>query len=274
MNRTVARSPNLLVALVVLLLLSCAAPANQGLPSAPGQYEVQSRSVSFDGQQYRFYWRAADGSLHPARARDMQLVQDERTWLEVGSGGAVLHLAPDEPIAVQHRDGAHAVWLPFVVPIPVGGPTASGPPPTTPSYRYPPTDRFGHGDTLYGSEATTRPAPPDYSKVRPAPGAVSGHNAGTGDGTAATNRAGGAISGQAGGTGGGTAISDKARAGSSTLSGQAGGTGSGSAITDKARAGSGPEVGPYTSRDAPSAGRGGSSGTRVGAGAGASRGRR
>jgi hypothetical protein len=273
MNRNVARSPGLLLALVVLLLLSCTAPANQGLPSAPGQYEVQGRSVSFDGQQYRFSWRAADGTLHPARARDVQLVQDERTWLEVGPGGAVLHLAPDEPIAVQHRDGAHAVWLPFVVPIPVGGPTVSGPPPTTPSYRYPPTDRYGPGDTLYGSEATTRPAPPDYSKVRPAPGAVSGQNAGTGDGTAATNRAGGAISGQAGGTGSGNAITDKARAGGA-ISGQAGGTGSGSAITDKARAGGGTEVAPYTSRDVPSAGRGGSSGARAGAGAGASRGRR
>jgi|SRR5579875_2237663 hypothetical protein len=286
MRPAAMRSPAGLLALVVLLLLSCAGPANQGLPATPGAYDIQTRSVSFDGQQYRFYWRAADGTLHQARARDLKLVQDERSYLEIGGDGPVLHLAPDEPITVQHRSGGSAVWLPFVVPIPVGGPVASGPPPTTPSYRYPPTDRFGQGDTLYGSAATTHPAPPDYSKVRPAPGAVSGQNAGTGDGTAATNRTGtGAVSGQAGGTGSGNAITDKARAGSGAISGQAGGTGSGSAVTDKARAGTGTgavterqpsggsSVAPYTSRDAPSAGRSSSSGARAGASGGA-RGRR
>ena len=250
---TAARSPLASVILALLLLLSCAGPANHGLPGTAGQYEVQSHSVSFDGQQYRFFWRGTDGTLHEARARDVKLVQDQRTFLEIGEGGPVLHLAPEEPVAVQHRSGGYSsAWFPFIVPIPVGGPVASGPAPTTPSYRYPPTDQFGRGDTLYGSEVSSRPAPPDYTKVKPAPHAVSGQNGGTGDGTAATNRGtGGALSGQSGGTGSGSAVTDRTRG---AVSGQAGGAGSGSAVTDRQRpvGGSG---GTVSSRDAPSAGR-------------------
>lgn len=240
MLRTAARSPFALLAVVTLLLLSCAGPANRGLPSAAGQYGVQPHSINFDGKQYSFFWTAPDGSLREARAQDVKLVQDERTFLEIGQDAPVLHLAADEPIAVRHSGGGYASsWFPFIVPIPMGGgPVVYGPSPssTSPAYRYPPTDKFGQGDTLRGSETTSRPAPPDYSKVQPAPGAVSGQNSGTGDGTAATNRGTGALSGQSGGTGSGSAATD--RAGSAT-SGQAGGVGTGSAATDKAAGQSG-----------------------------------
>jgi len=64
------------------------------------------------------------------------------------------------------------------MPVPQTG-TAS----TTPAYRYPPTDTFSRGDSLHGSETTTRPSPPDYRKVQPAPNAVSGQNGGTGGGS-------------------------------------------------------------------------------------------
>jgi hypothetical protein len=229
MLRSFACSPLALLAVAMLLLLSCAGPANRGLPSAPGEYPLQGQSVAFDGKNYSFAWQAPDGALQRAQGHDFKLVQDERSFLKVGEASPVLHLKPDEPIAVQGRDsqGSFASWwLPFFVGTMIGG----GVPYSTPSYRYPPTDRFGRGDTLQGNEAMARPAPPDYSKVRPAPNAVSGQNAGTGDGTAASNRSAAPVAGQSGGAGAGSAATDRR---DTAISGQSGGSGAGSAATDK-----------------------------------------
>src|SRR5581483_5020468 len=177
MARRLARTPLLLV-LASLLLLAC----NRGLPSGSGEYPI--RSLSFDGKEYSFYWTSPDGALHEAHGDDFKLVQDDqRSYLEVGHGTPVLHLKPDEGIAVRGRDSGGSFsswWFPFMLGYALGGNgpwvtvPQSGPPPTTPSYRYPPTDTFGRGDTLHGSEATSRPSPPDYRKVQPAPNAVSG----------------------------------------------------------------------------------------------------
>jgi hypothetical protein len=233
MARRITRSP-LLLALAALLLLAC----NRGLPSGSGEYPI--RSVAFDGKEYSFFWTGPDGTLHEARGDDFKLVQDDqRSYLEVGNGTPVLHLKPDEGIAVRGHDsggGFSSWWFPFMLGYALGGNgpwvtvPQSGPPPTTPSYRYPPTDNFGRGDTLHGSEATSRPSPPDYRKVQPAPNAVSGQNAGTGGGAAATNKDASAGSGQSGGTGAGSAASNK---GAGANSGQTGGAGAGSAATNK-----------------------------------------
>lgn len=226
--RPLTRSSLALLVFSLLLLLGC----NRGLPPSAGEYPVQA--VTFDGREYSFYWAAPDGTLHQARGDDFKLVQDERSFLTVGQGTPVLHLRPDEPVTVLGRDRAGeftSLWFPFLLGYALGGlGPPSGPPPTTPTYRYPPTDTFGRGDTLYGNEATARPGPPDYRKVQPAPNAVSGQNQGTGDGTAATNRAPAAVSGQSGGVGAGTAATDKGRA---AISGQSGGSGAGSAATEK-----------------------------------------
>ncbi|HZR98708.1 MAG TPA: hypothetical protein VFE37_08380 [Chloroflexota bacterium] len=233
MARRLARTPLLLV-LASLLLLAC----NRGLPSGSGEYPI--RSLSFDGKEYSFYWTSPDGALHEAHGDDFKLVQDDqRSYLEVGHGTPVLHLKPDEGIAVRGRDSGGSFsswWFPFMLGYALGGNgpwvtvPQSGPPPTTPSYRYPPTDTFGRGDTLHGSEATSRPSPPDYRKVQPAPNAVSGQNAGTGGGSAATNKNAGASSGQSSGTGAGSAATNK---GTGANSGQSGGAGTGGAATGK-----------------------------------------
>ncbi len=233
MARRLARTPLLLV-LASLLLLAC----NRGLPSGSGEYPI--RSLSFDGKEYSFYWTSPDGALHEAHGDDFKLVQDDqRSYLEVGHGTPVLHLKPDEGIAVRGRDSGGSFsswWFPFMLGYALGGNgpwvtvPQSGPPPTTPSYRYPPTDTFGRGDTLHGSEATSRPSPPDYRKVQPAPNAVSGQNAGAGGGSAATNKDAGASSGQSSGTGAGSAATNK---GTGANSGQSGGAGTGGAATGK-----------------------------------------
>jgi hypothetical protein len=231
------RSPLPHLILSLLLLVACGGPATRGLPSSAGEYPVQS--VAFDGRQYSFHWAGPDGQLHRAQGEDLKLVQDERSFLEVGKGTPVLHLKSDEPVTVHGRDsggGFSSVWFPFLLGYALGGGgpwvtvPQTGPPGTTPSYRYPPTDKFGPGDTLHGSEATSRPAPPDYRKVQPPPNAVSGQNSGTGGGTAATNRDPAAISGQSGGAGAGSAATDR---GTGAISGQSGGAGAGSAATSK-----------------------------------------
>jgi hypothetical protein len=90
----------------------------------------------------------------------------------------------------------------------------------TPAYRYPPTGSFGRDESLHGSLDTSKPTPPDYTKIQPAPYATSAQASGTGGGAAASNKspagavsgasgAANATSGQAAGTGGGTAAASK-----------------------------------------------------------------
>ncbi len=241
--------PSLVVTLLLGLVLAC---GGRGLPSGAGEYPVQG--VSFDGKQYSFLWAGADGALQRAQTDDLKLVQDERSFLEVGNGAPVLHLKADEPVAVRGRDNGGAfssMWFPFFMGYALGGMGSGW---STPSYRYPPTDNFGRGDTLHGNEATSRPAPPDYRKVQPAPNAVSGQNSGTGGGVAATNRDPAAVSGQSGGVGAGSAATDK---GSATSGGQSGGTGAGSAASGKDRDGAGVTGGTGAGSAATERGRGG-----------------
>jgi hypothetical protein len=245
--RRLTRSPLVLLTLSVLLLLACGAPASRGLPSGAGEYPVQG--VGFDGKQYSFHWAGTDGQLHRAQAEDLKLAQGDRTYLEVGSGTPVLHLKDDEPVTVHGRDssgGFSSMWFPFMLGYALGGAgpwvtvPQTGPASTSPSYRYPPTDQFGRGDTLHGSEATARPAPPDYRKVQPPPNAVSGQNAGTGGGIGATNKDPAVAGGQAGGTGAGSAATNR---GTGAISGQSGGAGEGSAATSKDPAAAGTGAG-------------------------------
>jgi hypothetical protein len=181
---------------------------------------------------------------------NLRLVRDpDRTFLEVPqSGDPILHMREDEPITVQGQDRQGAFsspWFPFLLGAVAGNVLGGGgfggrgggqtviinnPAPgersydaSTPTYRYPPTGSFGRGEELHGSLDTSKPAPPDYRKVQPAPYATTGMSSGTGGGSAASNKSpsgpasvtsgtagyAGAASGQSAGTGGGTAASTK-----------------------------------------------------------------
>ena len=240
-----------LAALFVLALTTtaCGAGGNGG-PSTPGQYSVQKDSVHFDGDRYQLYWADNNGSLHQLNTQKLRMVRDpDRTFLEVPQGGGdpVLHMREDEPITVQgqdHQGAFSSPWFPFLVGAAVGNALGGGfggfggrgggqtviinnPVPGqpsygagTPAYRYPPTGSFGRDESLHGSLDTSKPTPPDYSKIQPAPYATSAQASGTGGGAAASNKspagavsgangAANANSGQAAGTGGGTAASSK-----------------------------------------------------------------
>jgi hypothetical protein len=237
---------NILLSLVLATsLLASACGAGTGAPTTPGQYSVQKDSVHFDGQNYGLYWADNNGSLHHLETRNLRLVRDpDKTFLEVPpSGDPVLHLREDEPITVdgQDRQGAFSSpWFPFLLGATLGnafggggrgGQTivinnpapgeARGYDPSTPTYRYPPTGTFGRDDELHGSLDTSKPQAPDYSKVQPAPYATAGKSAGTGGGSAVTNKSVGAAnatSGQAGGSGSGVAASNKGGFASGTQS--------------------------------------------------------
>jgi hypothetical protein len=239
---------NILIALLLAVgLLASACGTGGGAPSSPGQYSVQKDSVHFDGERYQLYWADAGGALHRMETRNLRMVRDpDRTFLEVSQGGGdpVLHLREDEPITVngQDRQGAfNSPWFPFLLGATLGNVLGGGgfggrggqtviinnPAPGetrsyeagSPAYRYPPTGSFGRDDELHGSLDTSKPTPPDYRKVQPAPYATAGKASGTGGGVAASNKsagapssAGGAVnatSGQSGGTGSGLAGSSK-----------------------------------------------------------------
>ena len=226
----------LIAALLALsLVTSACGSSGTGVPSTPGEYSVQKDSVHFDGDRYQLYWADNAGALHRLDTRNLRLVRDpDRTFLEVPQGGGdpVLHLREDEPITVEGRDREGAFsspWFPFLLGTALGNTFGGGrggqtviindPVPgersynaSTPAYRYPPTGTFGREDELHGSLDTSKPQPPDYTKVQPAPYATAGKSAGTGGGAAASNKSVGvsnATSGQAGGTGGGVAASNK-----------------------------------------------------------------
>jgi hypothetical protein len=237
-----------LAALFVLsFVLSACSAAADGAPSQPGQYDVQKDSIRFDGDRYQLFWADQNGTLHQMDTRKLRLVRDpDRTFLEVPqSGDPILHLREDEPITVegQDRQGAFSSpWFPFLLGTAVGnvfggrggngqtviinnpapGETGSYSP-NTPAYRYPPTGSFGRDDELHGSLDTSKPAPPDYSKVQPAPYATTGKSSGTGGGSAASNKSPGSGAGAGGGLAGN----------SSATSGEAGGTGGGTAASSK-----------------------------------------
>ncbi len=240
-----ARLWRLLVPLLVLALLLTA--CNQGMPAQSGEYQIKPQSLSWDGQEYRFAWLDRDGSLRWASGTDVQLVQDDRTYLEMRDGRPIVHLTADEPVAVlgRDRDGDFSSsWFPFLAGAALGNAMGNrGPvvinepypgtrqvPPRQPAYRYPPTDSFGRGDTLGGSVTNSRPSSPDYNRIRPIADAVSGQSGGAGGGSAASSKAPSYTSGQSGGAGTGTAASAK---GSGAVSGQTGGTGAGSAASSK-----------------------------------------
>ena len=251
------------ITLALILGLALTACSSNGAPPAPGQYDVQHNSVHYDGDRYQLYWSDKSGSIHRLETRKLQMVRDDqRTYLDVpASGDPVLHITQDEPITVDgqdHQGGFSSFWFPFLVGSTLGGFGRSGGNtviinqpapgeagsygPTTPSYRYPPTDSFGRGDELHGSVDSSRAQPPDYSRVAPAPYAVSGQSSGAGGGVAATNKSGGffcclvvfAASGQSGGSGSGSAASSKGGFASgdqsyaNKSSGSSGGVGAGS----------------------------------------------
>ena len=221
--------------LVLSLVTSACASSGSGAPSTPGEYSVQKDSVHFDGERYQLYWADTAGALHHLDTRNLRLVRDpDRTFLEVQQGGGdpVLHVREDEPITVEGRDrdgSFSSPWFPFLLGATLGNAFGGGrggqtvvinnPAPgertydaNTPTYRYPPTGTFGRDEELHGTVDTSKPQPPDYSKVQPAPYATAGKSSGTGGGAAASNKSaavGNATSGQAGGTGSGVAASNK-----------------------------------------------------------------
>src|SRR5713226_5940712 len=239
---------------VLSLITSACGPGGDGGPSTPGQYSVQKDSVHFDGDRYQLYWADNNGSLHHMDTHKLRLVRDpDRTFLEVPQSGGdpILHMREDEPITVQgqdHQGAFSSPWFPFLLGAVAGNVLGGGgfggfggrgggqtviinnPAPgersydaSTPAYRYPPTGSFGRDESLHGSLDTSKPTPPDYSKIQPAPYATSAQASGTGGGSAASNKSPGgpagpvsgasgatnAASGQSAGTGGGTAASSK-----------------------------------------------------------------
>jgi hypothetical protein len=236
----------LAILFILSLVTSACGPAAGSGPTTPGQYSVQKDSIHFDGERYQLYWADSSGSLHHMDTRKLRLVRDpDRTFLEVAQGGGdpILHLREDEPITVRgqdHQGAFSSPWFPFLLGAAVGNAFGGGfggrggqtviinnPAPGersygpgTPAYRYPPTGSFGRDESLHGTLDTSKPTPPDYNKVQPAPYATAGKSSGTGGGDAASNKSPGAVTGAPAGV-------------TSAVSGAAGGTGSGTAASSK-----------------------------------------
>lgn len=214
-----------LATVLVLAFALAGCSSNQGLPGQPGFYNIVGGSLKFDGERYDVAWVDGAGGVHFAGGRDFRLVQDGRDGLEVGDGSPIVHLQEGTPIAVQGRDsrgGYSSFWFPFLLGRTLGGPSVFGqpgpgtgytPPPTTPTYRYPPTDQVSRDDSLHGSVGSTKPVPPDYNKIRSTSNAVGGQSGGTGAGTATTSKGSGGTSGQTGGAGTGSAATSKGSTG-------------------------------------------------------------
>ncbi|HEV8637497.1 MAG TPA: hypothetical protein VG370_25025 [Chloroflexota bacterium] len=239
----IGRIASVLVLLSVLVLTACSGGGG-GLPPAPGKYPLKEKSTSFDGERYAFYWADGAGNLHRAHTDDVKLRVDETSFLEITAAKeAVLHLKQDEPITVEARDRQGdfgGFWYPFLIGSMLSrGPVVINQPAPReyqqPVYRYPPTDRFDRGDTIAGNATNTTNRPPDYSRLAPVGGAVSGQTGGAGGGNAATNKAQTAPSsgGQVGGTGSGSAALDKTgsfKAGAQGYDAKAGKVGAGSGL--------------------------------------------
>src|SRR5712692_3717160 len=158
--------------IAVLALVLTAACGGGGLPDRDGAYEIQSRSVTWDGDQYRFFWADSSGGLHQARSKDVRLVQDDRNYLQMQDRKGILHLLPAEPVNVLGQDQRGQFsdsWFPFLAGAALGNALGG---PRVPTYYYPPTNVYGRGDQIDGSITTAAPKPPDYSTVKTPPNAV------------------------------------------------------------------------------------------------------
>jgi hypothetical protein len=228
----------LLLPLILLLALLGAAcgNGNSGFPKDAGEYSIQPNSITYDGKKYALIWQDPSGGLHPAEGQDVRMERAERTFLQTGSGSPVIHLKEDEAVTVKGRDGDGdftSSWFPFFLGYGLGNLTGGGLSQRYPgdtygrgaSYQYPPTDSFGRGDQLNGTVERSKPEPPDYSKVQPAPYAVSGQSSGTGAGNAATNKSAAPSSGQSGGVGSGSAATNKGTFSAGGGTGVGGGSG-------------------------------------------------
>jgi hypothetical protein len=212
-----------LVVLLAAMLVLAACSGGDGLPKAAGRYAIKEKSVSFDGERYQFFWADAGGNLHRAASDDVKLKLGDATLLEItDKKEAILHLKQEEPVTVEGRDrngDFNSFWYPFLIGSMLsrgGGPVIVNQPAPQeyrdPKHRFPPTDSFDRGDTIGGNVTSNTNRPPDYSRVPPVAGTLSG---------------------QAGGTGGANAVTGRAQS-ASVSSGQSGGTGSGSAAINKA----------------------------------------
>lgn len=208
--------------LISTLVLAACSGGGDGLPAAPGRYKLKEKSISFDGDKYSFFWADAAGNLKRVQTDDVKLRLGDENLLEItDKKEAILHVKQDEPVTVEGRDEGGdfgSFWYPFLIGsmlMPRGGPVVINQPAPPeyrdPVYRYPPTDSFGRGDTIAGNAASSSKGLPDYSRLAPVGGAVSGQSSGAGGGNAATNRASTAPSagGQSGGTGAGSAALSK-----------------------------------------------------------------
>lgn len=265
-DRQVRRAMALLVAASVAAAVACdtqeqvppiepaaiqrpAQMGNLGFPSTPGNYELRKDSIQVDtGGNYYLYWidPAKPGEAVFARGSDVRLVEDDKTFLEIGSDlRPVLHNFTEDRIAMVDPSSTQPVasatpgstvsnsggfypsmgfWYPFFVP--GGGRTviiendrgfseADRTARRSPAYYTPPSADVDPGGTVSGGNrtATMPKTAPSFTLGAGARG-VSGQSGGTGSGSAATSKSGSGVStprssGFFGGTGSGSAASGK-----------------------------------------------------------------
>ena len=181
--------------------------ANAGFPTAAGNYELRPKSLQMDtGGTYYFWWytSGSGGAINLARGSNVQLVEDDRTFLQVESGNSqVLHIKSDEPLALvapgeagmaqtaapvagQQVGGygmGPALWYPFFLMGGTGGFSR------TPGYYAPPSGDVQPGGQVQGSTRSVA-APTSAPSFTLKTTAVSGRAGGTGSGSAATSKSG------------------------------------------------------------------------------------
>jgi hypothetical protein len=170
----------------------------QGVPTAPGRYDVVDRSIRRDPQGvYHFLWRDpgdTSGADHSASISLLKLGETTSApYLEVpSSGDPILHLGRDTQVALSSTEyrqtsggyfgPSFVYWRPFYV--------GTG---YYPGYYDPPIRTVPSSGTVDGSNVSTAPRPAAERTVGLSR-AVSGRAGGTGSGTAASNRAGADVS--------------------------------------------------------------------------------
>jgi len=162
----------------------------EGLPTAPGRYDVIESSLQRDTQGvYAFRWLDpgdTTGSGHQARVSLLKLAQSNSNYLEVpAQGDPTLYLRPNTSIQLGNTTnpagvpgGGFGYWRPFFV----GGPFLPG-------YYNPPQSTIPSSGTVDGARVSSSPPSPSARTVGVA-GAVSGRAGGAGSGTAASTKAG------------------------------------------------------------------------------------